>query len=70
MPLIASGWVSDEQVVVALEVAVPVGEPLAAVLGLAEGVPLDHRAHGAVEHEDARLQQRGQGFRRVGTQEG
>ena len=41
-----------EQVVVALEVALPVGEPLAAVVGLAEPLALDHRAHGAVHDED------------------
>jgi len=44
---------------------VPVREPFAAVFGLAEGAPLDHRAHGAVEHEHARGQQPRQGGRGV-----
>ena len=47
-----------QQVVVALEVALPVGEPIAAVVVLAESLALDHRAHRAVHHEDA-LGQRG-----------
>ncbi len=46
-----SGCVSVEQVVVALEVAGPVGEALAAVVGLVERVPLDRRAHRAVEDQ-------------------
>ncbi len=54
-----------EQVVIALEIAVPVGEPLTAVFGLAEAVPLDHRAHRAVEHENARRQSRGENLRGV-----
>ena len=44
--------VRREQVVVALQVARPVGEPLAAVVGLVGPVALDHRAHRAVEHQD------------------
>jgi hypothetical protein len=42
-----------QQVVVALQVSMPVGEPVAAVLRLAEGVLLDHRPHRAVEDEDS-----------------
>ena len=42
-----------QQVIAALEVALPVGEALAAIRGLVEPVLLDHGAHGAVEHHDA-----------------
>ena len=45
-----------QQVVVAAEVLVEVPEPLAAELRFRELVALDHRAHGAVQHEDALLQ--------------
>ena len=41
-----------EQVVVALHVGGPVGEPLAAVAGLVRPVPLDRRAHRAVDDQD------------------
>ena len=54
-----------EQVVVALHVARPVGEALAAVARLVGAVPLDGGAHGAVEHQDALLEQRGQRSRRI-----
>jgi hypothetical protein len=64
------GLAEREQVVVALQVAGRVGEPLPAVLGLAEAVPLDHRAHRAVEHQHPRAQQLGQDRRRVRTQMG
>ena len=47
------GLGQHQQVVVAAQVARPVGEALAAELLLGEAVPLDHRAHGAVEHEDS-----------------
>ena len=50
------GLAQREQVVVALLVAAVVGEPLAAVVGLGQAVGLDHRPHGAVEHEDALAQ--------------
>ncbi len=53
MSRITSGWVRHEQIVVALDVAGPVGEPLAPVGRLVQLVALDHRAHGAVEDEDA-----------------
>ena len=42
-----------EQVVVAPDVAVPVGEPLATVFGFAERVLLDHRASRTVQDDDA-----------------
>ena len=41
-----------EQIVVADQVAGPVGEPLAAVAGLVRAVALDRRAHRAVDHHD------------------
>ncbi len=41
-----------QQVVVALEVARPVAEALAAVISLAEPVRLDDGSHRAVEHQD------------------
>jgi hypothetical protein len=49
-----------QQFVVALDVAPVVLEALAAIGCLVELVALDHRAHRAVEYEDAPLQQRGQ----------
>jgi hypothetical protein len=42
-----------QQVVVALEVVRPGLEALAAVVGLAQAVALDHGAHGTVDHQDA-----------------
>ena len=42
----------DQNVVVAAQVARPIGKALPAVAGLAELEVLDFRAHGAVEHED------------------
>jgi hypothetical protein len=47
------GLGQHEHVAVALDVARPVGEALAAVLGLTRGVALDHGAHGTVDHQDA-----------------
>ncbi len=47
------GLGKDEQVVVALHVARPVGKASAAVIGLAQVILLNHRAHRAVEDEDA-----------------
>src|SRR5262249_23543333 len=46
-----------EELVVALHVVGVVAEALAAVVGLAEPVALDHRAHRAVEYEDAAREQ-------------
>ena len=51
------GTREHQQVVVALQVLGPVAEAIAAVIGLAELVGLDDRAHGAVEHQDALAQQ-------------
>ena len=54
-----------QQVVVADQVGRPVGEPLAAVAGLVGPVPLDGRAHGAVEDHDPLPQQCGELLGRV-----
>ena len=43
-----------QQVVVAFDVVLEILEALAAIVGLAELVGLDHGAHRAVENEDAR----------------
>ena len=56
-----------QQVVVALEVARVAGEPLAAEVGLPEPAALDHRAHGAVEDQDAFAQRRVQARAHVVT---
>ena len=42
----------DEQIVVAANILLPIGEALAAELLLGEPVALDHRAHRAIQHED------------------
>ena len=47
------GTAQVEEVVVAAHLAVPRVEPRAAIAFLVEPEPLDHRAHGAVEHQDA-----------------
>ncbi len=52
----------DEQIVVAAHLAVPGVEARAAIALLVEPEPLDHGAHGAVEHQDALAQQPQQGF--------
>ncbi len=44
----------DEQVVVAAQVSMPVGKAGAAVIGLGQAVLLHHRAHRAVDDEEAR----------------
>ena len=51
----------DEEVVVALQVAVPIGEAHAAILGFAEAERLDQRPHRAVEDEDALCCERAEG---------
>src|SRR5690606_32677120 len=77
------GLAEAEQVVVALEVA-PVrvavavlrvgataaGEALAAVAGFVQAVGLQHRAHGAVNHEDAARQLVQQGLDAIRVQPG
>jgi len=47
------GLAEDEQIVVAANFAVPGVETGAAIALLVELEPLDHGAHGAVEHQDA-----------------
>ena len=47
-----------EQVVVAAQIAAPVGESLAAKLCLAQGMTLNHGAHGAVEDHQALSEKR------------
>jgi hypothetical protein len=49
-----------EQVAVALDVALPVGEPVTAELRLAGSEALDQGAHGAVDDQDALAQRLGQ----------
>jgi hypothetical protein len=61
------GLGQHQQVVVALEVVRPVLEALAAVLGLAQLVTLDHRTHGTVEYEEAAGEQVSEQFGTVGT---
>ena len=58
-----------QQVVVALEVAGPVGEALAAVAGLVGPVALDRGAHRAVEDEDALAHELGQLRPEIGADE-
>ena len=47
----------QQEIVVALEIARPVGKAFAAIIRLGQRVALDHGAHGAVEDEDALLRQ-------------
>ena len=47
-----------EEVAVAPQVTRPVGEAVAPVVALAQTVGLDHRPHGAVEHQDPTGEQR------------
>ncbi len=56
-----------QQIVVAAQVAQPVGKPFAAKLFFGETITLDHRAHRAVEHEDALLGGFGQRVADFGT---
>jgi hypothetical protein len=51
-PLDDLGLRQVEQVVIALKSGRPLREPLAAVTGLVRSVPLDRRAHRAVDHHD------------------
>ena len=46
------GLRQHQQIVIAAQIARPVGEALAAEIRFGELALLDHRAHGAVEHED------------------
>jgi len=54
-----------QQVVVALHVAGPVLEPLAAISGLVGSIALDRRTHGPVEDEDSLGHERGELVGRV-----
>ncbi len=47
------GLGEDQKIVVATQVAMPILEARAAKAGFVELQILDHRAHGAVEHENA-----------------
>ena len=51
------GPAEGEQIVVALQVRGVIGEAFAPVPRLVQGMGLDHRSHGAVEHENAPGQQ-------------
>ncbi len=42
-----------QQIVIALEIMRPVGKPLAAIVIFAQLESLDHRAHRAIEQQDA-----------------
>jgi hypothetical protein len=59
-----------QEVVVALEVARPVLEPLAAVALLGGPVALDGRAHGSVDHRDPVAEDRSELLRDIGTEIG
>jgi hypothetical protein len=58
-----------QQVVVALEIMRVIGEARAAVIGFLQPVALDHRAHGAVEDEQALLEQGREFGRTIGLHE-
>jgi hypothetical protein len=64
MNFLDDGRLGDlEEFVVALEIlAGPVLEPVTAELGFTELVPLDDRAHGTVDDDDALFQERDQTF--------
>ena len=55
----------DQKVVVALQMACAGAEPLAAKMVLVEAEPLDLRAHGAVEDQNALARRRRERLRRV-----
>ena len=52
------GACQGEQLVVALQFARRIGQPVAAEISLLEVVALDHRAHRPVDHQDALAQVR------------
>ena len=54
---IASGWVIARMSMKFFRSLRVLGEPLAAKVGLAELQRVDHRAHGAVEHQNALRQE-------------
>jgi hypothetical protein len=47
-----------QQIVVALEIMPEIAKTIAAVVSLVEPVTLNHRAHGAIENQDALSEQR------------
>ena len=58
----------DQHVAVAVERSLVIGEALAAKVGLAEAVALQHGAHATVEQDDALTQESVEtGERRVGS---
>ncbi len=59
-----------EEVVVALDVMVMPGKAGAAVAGLIEPVALDHRAHRAIQDQDALVEQGGEFVGAVGLHGG
>ena len=61
------GPAEGEQIVVALQVRRVIGEAFAPVPGLVQPMGLDHRSHGAVEHENAPGQQVLEHGRRFGV---
>ena len=58
-----------QQVVVALHVTGPVGEPFTAITRLVRPIALDRGAHRPVEHEDAFAQYRGERFGGIGAEQ-
>ncbi|MNY32863.1 hypothetical protein D3C86_1671060 [compost metagenome] len=46
-------FTQHQQVIVAFQVAGPVGETLAAEIVLTETIALDHGAHAAVQHQNS-----------------
>ncbi len=54
------GCVSDSRSLLPLRSRRPILEALAAVIGLAQLVALDHGAHGAVQDQDALFQEIGE----------
>ena len=54
MDVVNDIWLSNgQQIVIALDIAMPVGEFLAPVIFLFQFVPLDHGAHCAIQNENA-----------------
>ena len=53
---------NTQQIVMTLEITIPVGKALAAEISLLEGVLLNHSTHRAIENDDALGQKIGQGL--------
>ena len=60
----------NEQIVVSLEVVRMVAEAFSPVIGLTELVALDHRAHRAIEDQDARFERGVKLLQTAGSHEG